>query len=47
MNRARLPDITDSPKAAFLNGWWSGIAVGILIGLAIAVMAWTSMKGHP
>ncbi len=35
--RPSLPCITDSPKAAFLNGWWSGIGVGAVIGFGAAV----------
>lgn len=32
-----LPGITDHPKAAFLGGWWSGIAIGLVIGAGLAV----------
>lgn len=36
--RAVLPSLTDSPKQAFLGGWWAGIAVGLVNGIAIGVV---------
>ncbi|HSV48413.1 MAG TPA: hypothetical protein VLJ58_21670 [Ramlibacter sp.] len=43
--RNSLPCITDSPKEAWANGWWSGIAVGIVLGVAAAVVIYTAMRG--
>lgn len=37
--RSNLPHITDSPKSAFLAGWWAGLAVGAVNGLGFAVLA--------
>ena len=42
--RQSLPCVTDEPKAAFLSGWWAGIAVGMVNGLAIALIVWKAMK---
>lgn len=36
--REQLPDIVEPPRAAFLCGWWNGIAVGVLIGFAAALV---------
>lgn len=36
--RTTLPCITDTPKAAFLNGWYSGLAVGFITAVALAVI---------
>jgi hypothetical protein len=36
--RPRLPNIDDEPKAAFLNGWWAGNAVGFIVGIGAAVL---------
>lgn len=33
-----LPCATEKPRAAFLNGWWSGIFVGLVIGAAFGVV---------
>ena len=33
-----LPCITEPPKEAFLGGWWAGISVGFVIGVALAVL---------
>lgn len=38
MKRESLPCITDAPKAAFRNGWWAGIAVGLVNGVGFAVL---------
>jgi hypothetical protein len=37
--RATLPHAIESPRLAFLNGWWSGIGVGFISGIAMAVIA--------
>ena len=34
---SRLPSITEPPKAAFLSGWWAGVAVGFVTGFGLAV----------
>lgn len=34
---SRLPAITDDQKAAFLGGWWSGIAIGMAIGASLVI----------
>lgn len=36
--RAELPDLADTPKSAFLCGWWSGNATGFVIGMAVAMV---------
>jgi len=36
--RTALPHITDSPKAAFLSGWWAGLGVGFINGVALLVI---------
>lgn len=33
-----LPEITEPPRAAWLAGWWSGIGVGLVLGIAAAVI---------
>lgn len=33
-----LPCAIDKPRSAFLNGWWSGILVGIAIGASLMVV---------
>ncbi len=33
-----LPHITDEPAREFARGWWAGIAVGAVNGLALAVL---------
>lgn len=35
----------DEPRRAWAEGWWSGIAVGFVIGLSVCVMVWSAMKG--
>lgn len=36
-----LPQITDTPAREFATGWWAGIAVGGVSGVALAVlMGW-------
>lgn len=34
-----LPEITETPRQAFLAGWWGGICVGSVIGAGLIVMA--------
>lgn len=36
--RDTLPCISEPPRAAFLCGWWNGIAVGAMLGVALAVI---------
>lgn len=36
---AALPQITDTPAREFSRGWWAGIAVGAVNGVALAVLA--------
>ncbi len=36
---AALPSITDSAARAWSRGWWAGITVGAVNGLAVAVLA--------
>ncbi len=36
--RTTLPTVADEPKRAWLAGWWAGIAVGAINGLAAAVL---------
>lgn len=36
--RDNLPDVTDHPKAAFLNGWWAGIGVGFISAISLVVV---------
>lgn len=36
--REYLPSVADHPRAAFSNGWFSGIAVGFVSGLSVAVI---------
>jgi hypothetical protein len=38
MKPSQLPCVTDEPRAAFSNGWWSGLAVGFINGIALAVL---------
>jgi hypothetical protein len=45
MSTRRLPCITDSPKEAWANGWWSGIALGFILGVAACAFAWSALKG--
>lgn len=45
MNARPLPNITDCPKSAWANGWWSGIAVGFISGLGLAVAFAAALKG--
>lgn len=33
-----LPTAADEPRRAWANGWWSGIAVGVINGLGAAVL---------
>jgi hypothetical protein len=33
-----LPCAIDKPRSAFLNGWWSGILVGMAIGASLMVV---------
>lgn len=30
-----LPDITETPRQAFLAGWWGGICLGTIIGASL------------
>lgn len=32
---APLPDITETPRSAFLAGWWGGIMAGSIIGASL------------
>lgn len=36
--RETLPSITEPPKAAFLAGFWAGIAIGAVNGIAAAIV---------
>ena len=36
--RAELPSPTEDARAAFLNGWWTGIAIGVINGIGAAVL---------
>lgn len=36
--RATLPHVADEPRQAWANGWWAGIAVGVINGMALAVI---------
>ena len=33
-----LPEITETPAQAFTAGWWGGIAIGLVIGLAAGIV---------
>lgn len=35
---ADLPRITDVPAREWSRGWWAGIAVGVVNGVAVAVL---------
>ena len=39
-----LPNIADDARSAWLNGWWSGLAVGAINGLAGAVLLITAFR---
>lgn len=34
-----LPEITETPRQAFLAGWWGGILVGMVLGAGLVVLA--------
>lgn len=36
--RPYLPNVHDDARAQFLSDWWNGIAVGVVIGFAAAVI---------
>jgi hypothetical protein len=40
-----LPEITESPRQAFLAGWWGGICTGCVIG-ACGLVALLSAFGR-
>lgn len=40
-----LPEITETPRDAFLAGWWGGICTGCVIGAGLLVM-WLSAAGR-
>ena len=44
MKPSRLPHVADEPKAAWLNGWLSGLAVGAINGMALAVLLLKVLK---
>lgn len=33
-----LPEITETPRQAFLAGWWGGILVGMVLGAGVMVL---------
>lgn len=33
-----LPDITETPREAFLAGWWGGICIGLVTGLSVGIV---------
>lgn len=39
-----LPNIADDARSAWLNGWWSGLAIGAINGLAGAVLLITALR---
>lgn len=39
-----LPSMTEDARTAWLNGWWSGLAIGAINGLAGAVLLITALK---
>lgn len=45
MTTRPLPNITDEAKSAFQCGWFSGIAVGFICGLGLAITFAAALKG--
>lgn len=41
--RPYLPSIDSDAKAAFLNGWITGLAVGFINGLGAAIVLWKTL----
>ena len=40
-----LPEITETPRQAFLAGWWGGICCGCVIGAVVGVMLFRAIGG--
>ncbi len=40
--RHALPDVEQREASSFFEGWWSGIAVGSVIGVGLTVVLFTS-----
>lgn len=38
-----LPEITETPRQAFLAGWWGGICCGCMVGAGGAVLLMKSI----
>ena len=42
---APLPEIVETPRQAFLAGWWGGIGIGVVLG-ACCMFALLSVLGR-
>lgn len=44
MKPSTLPTVDAIEQYAWLQGWWQGIGVGFVIGVAVAVIAFLAVK---